>query len=169
MTFAHPETVEDLLNYRLNRLLASSGAMVTRLCEGKYGITRREWRLICILADHGAMSPSELAGRAHLERARVSRHISDLVAKKQVVRVPVPEDGRRARVDLTARGRKVHEELFPQSVGFNNLVLAALKPAEIAAFDKALRKLTDVADDLSASHPLKEKADRRHGGSRRLY
>ena len=40
MTFAHPETVEDLLNYRLNRLLASSGAMVTRLCEGKYGITQ---------------------------------------------------------------------------------------------------------------------------------
>lgn len=168
MSITHPQTVDDLLNYRLNRLLASSGAMVTRLCEGRYGITRREWRLICILADHGAMSPSELATRAHLERAAVSRHLTDLVAKKQVARVPVPGDGRRAVIDLTPRGRKVHDELFPQSVAFNNHVLAALGPRELAAFDLALARLTEVADALSASHPLEEKADRRHGGSRRL-
>lgn len=79
MSFARPATVEDLLNYRLSRLLESSGSMVTRLCEGRYGITRREWRLICILASQGAMSPSALAERAHLERARISRHGKSVV------------------------------------------------------------------------------------------
>lgn len=49
MSFARPATVDDLLNYRLSCLLASSGAMVTRLCEGRYGITRREWRLVALL------------------------------------------------------------------------------------------------------------------------
>ena len=78
MSLAEPATVHDLLNYRLDRLLAKSGSMIVRLCEGRYGITRREWRLICLLAAHGAMSPSELSERAHLERARVSRHITDL-------------------------------------------------------------------------------------------
>ena len=68
MSFSEPLSVDDLLNYRLSRLLASSGAMVTLLCEGRYGITRREWRMICILAAHGALSPSELAQQAHLER-----------------------------------------------------------------------------------------------------
>jgi DNA-binding MarR family transcriptional regulator len=168
MTFARPVTVEDLLNYRLSRLLESSGSMVTRLCEGRYGITRREWRLICILASQGALSPSELAERAHLERARISRHVGDLVAKKLVDRVGLEADKRRASVALNGRGRKLHEELFPQSVRFNNLVLEALRPAELAAFDAALTRLTAAADRISASQATGDKADRRHGGSRRF-
>ena len=168
MSFAQPATVEDLLNYRLSTLLAASGAMVTRLCEGRYGITRREWRLICLLAAHGAMSPSDLSRRAHLERARVSRHITDLVGKQLLARVPVPQDRRRARVDLTDSGRKLYHELFPQSVRFNNLVLEALGPAEKAVFDQALTRLTELAERLAHSDLLAEKADRRHGGSRRF-
>ena len=39
----HPEAANDLLMYRLNRLLAVAGSLVVRLCEGGYGITRREW------------------------------------------------------------------------------------------------------------------------------
>lgn len=167
MSFAQPATVDDLLNYRLNRLLASSGALVTRICEGRYGITRREWRLICILADHGAMSPSQLAERSHLERPRVSRHVSDLVIKKLFARVGDPDDRRRAWINITPRGRALHAEFFPQSVQLNNLVLSTLSKEELSAFDKALTKLTDAADDLVKSHPLPEKADRRHGGRRR--
>lgn len=168
MSFAEPSTVHDLLNYRLSCLLAGSGAMVTRLCEGRYGITRREWRLICILAVQGAMSPSELAAQAHLERARVSRHITDLVAKKLVTRLGVPEDKRRALVEINERGRKLYEELFPQSVRLNNRVLQALAPSELAAFDLALTRLTEVTEALGRSQLLTEKADRRHGGSRRF-
>jgi DNA-binding MarR family transcriptional regulator len=168
MSLADPRTVDDLLNYRLSRLFSASGAMVIRLCEGRYGITRREWRLIALLAAHGAMSPSELAQRAHLERARTSRHITELSARGLIRRRPLPGDGRRAEVELSAEGQRLYDELFPQSVRFNNEVLRALNPSELAAFDTALRRLTEVAERLSSSHPVPEKADRRHGGSRRL-
>lgn len=167
MSFSHPTTVEDLLNYRLNRLLASSGALVTRICEGRYGITRREWRLICILADHGAMSPSQLADRSHLERPRVSRHVSDLVSKGLFERIVDPDDRRRAWVDITTRGRALHAEFFPQSVQLNNLLLATLSASEIKAFDEALTRLTGTADQMVKSSSLEERADRRLGGRRR--
>ena len=168
MSFAQPVVVEDLLNYKLSRLLASSGAMVTRLCEGRYGITRREWRLICMLATQDGLSPSALAQRAHLTRARISRHIADLTEKKLVTRQIVATDKRRSRISLTAAGRTIHDELFPKSVAFNNRVLGALSPAELRKFDATLQKLTDVADALNASVAPEEKADRRHGGSRRF-
>ncbi|MCZ4316178.1 MarR family transcriptional regulator [Comamonadaceae bacterium G21597-S1] len=167
MTFTAPSRVEDLLNFRLNRLLASSGAMVTRLCEGRYGITRREWRMICILAAQGPLSPSELAEHAHLERARVSRHVTDLVSKNLIERLAVDTDKRRARLQLNQRGRDVFDELFPLSVAFNNQVLAALTPAQVAELDKTLDLLMEAADAISRSHPIPDKADRRHGGSRR--
>ena len=168
MSFAHPVAVDDLLNFRINRLLASSGSLITRLCEGRYGITRREWRLICILAADGAMSPTQLAVRSHLERPRVSRHVADLVAKQLLVRVADPDDRRRAQLDITARGRNLHAQFFPQSVKLNNLVLSVLTAAEADAFDRALTKLTQAADKLAKSTPFPEKADRRRSGRRHV-
>jgi DNA-binding MarR family transcriptional regulator len=168
MPLSDPRTVDDLLNYRLSCLLASSGAMITRLCEGRYGITRREWRLIALLAAHGAMSPSELAQRAHLERARTSRHITELTGRGLLRRRTDPDDRRRAELELSEEGRHLYQELFPQSVRFNDEVLSALSPSELAAFDGALAKLTEAAERIAATKPVAEKADRRHGGARRL-
>lgn len=166
MSLAAPRTVDDLLNYRLSCLLASSGAMVLRLCEGRYGITRREWRLIALLAAHGAMSPSQLAQRAHLERARTSRHITELAARQLIRRRVDAEDGRRAVVELTAAGQQLHDELFPQSARFHGEVVSALSASELRAFESALAKLTEAAERLAAAKPVAEKADRRHGGAR---
>lgn len=168
MSLSDPRTVDDLLNYRLSCLLAVSGAMITRLCEGRYGITRREWRLIALLAAHGAMSPSDLATRARLERPRVSRLITELVAKNIVARVGNPDDKRRALVRLTDEGQALYDELFPRTIGFNNQVLAALSAEELKAFDAALAKLTEEATRIASGKPVAEKADRRHGGARKV-
>lgn len=169
MSLADPRRSEDLLNYRLSRLLAASGAMVVRLCEGRYGITRREWRVIAMLAEHGPVSPSDLAQRTHLERGRVSALITQLVSKKLVQRLAVPGDARRAEVTLTTEGRAVYDDLRPQSAAFNAEVLSVLSAQERDAFDGMLQRLTEAAERLSATRPVIEKADRRHGGARRLH
>ena len=168
MSLKTPQDVHDLLNFKLSRLLENSGAMITRLCEGRYGITRREWRLIALLAAHGSVSPSELSDLAHLERGRVSRLITELSVKGLLRRQRVAHDGRRATLTLSAKGAALYAELFPQSVAFSDLVLRALSPAEQDAFDRALHKLTDEAERIAAARPVIEKADRRHGGARKL-
>ena len=168
MSLADPRGSQDLLNYRLSRLLAASGAMVVRLCEGRYGITRREWRLIAVLAEEGAMSPSQLAERTHLERGRVSALITQLTAKKLLQRGAVPGDARRAELNLTDAGRAVYQDLLPLSAAFQREVLGALSAEEQAAFEAMLRKITEAAERIAASRPVTEKADRRHGGARRV-
>jgi DNA-binding MarR family transcriptional regulator len=168
MSLAQPTIVDDLLNYRLSCLLDRSGAMIIRLCEGRYGITRREWRLVALLAAHGAMSPSVLAQRAHLEPGRTSRHITELLEKKLIRRTRVAEDARRALLELTAEGQALYDELFPQSVGLNNKVLAVLTYQELEVFDQALEKLTAAAERLASERPVPEKADRRRGGARKV-
>lgn len=45
----HPRKHDDLLNYRLKRLFSLGGAPAVRLCEGRYGIARNEWRMIAAL------------------------------------------------------------------------------------------------------------------------
>lgn len=48
------------------------------------------------------------------------------------------------------------------------MVLQALSPIELTLFDAALTRLTEVADKLCSTRPIAAKADRQHGGSRRI-
>jgi hypothetical protein len=47
-------------------------------------------------------------------------------------------------------------------------VPGVLSASEVAAFEKALAKLTVNAERIAAAKPVAEKADRRPGGARRL-
>ncbi|HMW53927.1 MAG TPA: hypothetical protein PKD33_17695, partial [Rhodocyclaceae bacterium] len=68
MTDAHrlraPRHVDELFLYRLMRLASSARPLVVRLCEQQFGITRREWSVLGLLAQHEGLSPSALAERA---------------------------------------------------------------------------------------------------------
>lgn len=169
MSLSQPQDLDDLLNYRLMRLFSVSGAPVIRLCEGRYGIARREWRIIALLAAHGPQAPSTLAERGDLDRARTSRAIGLLVAKKLAARVAQPGDARRAVVTLTNAGRALYDELFPQVAALNQEVLAVLEPALVDALDQALSRLTAHAGDVNRRRALDVSADRRSGGSRRHW
>jgi DNA-binding MarR family transcriptional regulator len=164
-----PRNLDELLNYRLMRLHAMSGAPVVRLLEGRYGIARREWRLLALLATHGALAPSELAARGDLDRARTSRAIGTLATKQLLERHEQPGDRRRAVVRLTAAGRRLYDEIFPQVAEINRRVVAQLPDALLEQFDAALAQLTRDAALVNRQVSLDVRADRRHGGTRRKW
>jgi len=141
---------------------------VIRLLEGRYGIARREWRLIATLATHGALSPSALAEQAHLDRPRTSRAVAVLAAKGLVLRTVVPRDARRARVALTPEGEALHAELFPQIARINAELVSVLDASALQALDDALGRLTAHALQQNAVLAQDVRADRRAGGSRRV-
>lgn len=157
-----PQRVEELLLYRVNRFYASAGAMVVRVCEGQFGITRREWRLIAWLADAGELSPSALAERASLDRARTSRAISSLVAKGLAERQVVAGDRRLATVRLSSQGRALHAQLMPRVAGINRAILEALSDTDVAQLDRLLGVLQARAAELLAGTDW-PKAQRRRG------
>jgi DNA-binding MarR family transcriptional regulator len=165
---AEADTLDDLLLYRLSRVLAVAGSMVIRLCEGRFGITRREWRVIALLARQEGLLSSELAQRAQLDRARTSRAVTSLVAKKLVKRQVGLGDRRQARLALSAAGRALHDELFPLVQRINRELLAPLTAAQVASFERALASLQQQADRMVVAHAELPKADRRRGGRNRL-
>lgn len=165
---ARPVEHDDLLNYRLKRLLAIAGAPAVRLCEGRYGITRQEWRVLAALVESGPMSPSQLAERTQLERAVASRRFTSLVDKRFAARSVQPGDARRAQVSATPAGQRVYAALFPQLAAINRRLMEALDAAEALALERALDKLTAQARKVQCEGDgIDARADRRHGGSRR--
>ncbi len=165
---AEPTSLDDVLLYRLSRLLASAGGMVIRLCEGRFGITRREWRILALLAQEEGLLSSQLADRAQLDRARTSKAITSLVAKKLVERRQKPGDRRQAALELTAAGRALYDELFPLVLEINRELLASLPEAEVGRLDQALAMLQRRADGMVAAVGADlPKADRSRGAARK--
>jgi len=160
----HPAAANDLLMYRLNRLLAVAGSLVVRLCEGGYGITRREWGLLMMLAQHPGMPPAELAQRLGLDRSRTSRAITSLLAKKLLTRDAMPGDRRQAVLSLTAAGRALHDDLFPQVKALNLDLLAGLDAEAVLALDLALADMQKRAEALVASRTDVPRTYRLRGG-----
>lgn len=158
----HPEVLGDLLIYRLGQLYATAGAMTLRVCEGEFGIPRREWRLLAVLGQGGELQPSELAERAELDRARTSRALASLQARGLVERRTVASDRRLALVGLTDEGRALHGRMLPRVAAINGALLTRLTDAQVAALDVLLGALQQQATQLLGASRW-PKADRRRG------
>lgn len=160
-----PQSINDLLLFRINRLLSVGGAPVIRLCEGAHGISRCEWRLLATIADAGGLMPSQLAQHAQLDRARTSKAITSLVQKKLVQREVQLGDKRKALVHLSGAGQALYAKLFPQVLVIHHELLGLLTGAEVTLLDGLLDKLQASANGVQ-KHASGPKADRRRGGHR---
>jgi DNA-binding MarR family transcriptional regulator len=161
-----PKATDELFLYRLSRLRAAGGRRVIRLCEGEFGITRREWGLLGLLARDDGILSSQLAERAHLDRARTSRAVSALVAKGLVRRTIRTGDRRAVALHLTDEGQAVNAALLPRVSAINRELLSVLSASELDLLDGLLLRLQVQADAMvpGADDP---KADRRRGGRKR--
>lgn len=161
-----PTEVEELLNVRLSRLAAAGGAPATRVLEGQYGISRRGWRIVALLAQHGSLSPSELAVAADLDRPRASRTVGSLVEQGWVRRQCQAHDARRARLTLSEAGRALHDQIFPEIRAINAAILEALDDAQLEALDQALSLLTAQAKVVNEHWAQGVRANRQAGHKR---
>jgi len=157
-----PSSLDDLLLYRLHHIQSVAGRIVVRWCEGDHGITRREWRMISLLADAGSLQPSQLAERAQLDRARTSKTITSLSDKALIVRSARPDDRRQVTLALTPAGHAIHAALYPKIVALNLDMLSALQVSEVAQLDDTLARLEKQAKHILTQLVL-PKANRRLG------
>jgi DNA-binding MarR family transcriptional regulator len=155
-----PRGIQELLLFRLSRILAIGGSMVTRLCEGQYGITRREWALLALVGQADEVTWSKIVEQSEIDEAPLSRAISSLVTKGLVSKRRVPSHG--MRVSLTDSGRALFDEFFPVTRSINVRLLEGLDSAQLAQLDAALDSIHRRAVALEEEAHL-PKADRRRG------
>lgn len=164
-----PRDITDLLNFRLAALVGASGAAVIRLCEGQYGVSRREWALLGLLAVRGAQAPSEIADQCHLDRTRVSRAITRLTAKGLIRRQTLDGDRRRASVALTPAGQALYRQLFEEVAAINRRLVETLSDGEVATLDTLLTALTEQAVRVKRQVATTVSTNRWRGGARRQW
>lgn len=155
------ERPNDLFLFRLTRLAATAGRPLTRLCEGRYGITRREWRLIVVLAQDGPQLSTELARRASIPPERTSRTVTELVNNGLATRATRSNDRRCVEIALTEAGRHVFTSLYPVVQQINAELLSTFSAIERQEIERLFMKLANVADKLPELLPDMPAVNRR--------
>lgn len=130
-----------MLLFRINRFFGAAGGVAMRMCEARFGLTRREWGVMATVAMNEGLLSSELAEKAQLDRARTSRALSGLEEKGWVRRQPLPGDRRRVAIHLTEEGRRMYGGILPAMAQIHMDLVSVLSDEEVAQFDAMLARL----------------------------
>jgi DNA-binding MarR family transcriptional regulator len=134
-----PFDLTRFLPYRL----AVASARVSRGLARRYaafGLTIPEWRVLAHLAGGEVLSVRDITVRVDMEKSKVSRAASRLVAAGYLAKTADPGDGRLVALSLTDQGRALMGRLVPLALAYEAEVLAALGD-QGAALGAALDRL----------------------------
>jgi DNA-binding MarR family transcriptional regulator len=140
--------LEDFLPHRLNVLSSLVSHALTRVYGQRYGIGIPEWRVLVTLGEYGVMTGKAIGAHTHMHKTKVSRAVAQLELRKLVTRRVNRRDLREAFLSLTPSGRSVYEEAAPIALEFTNRLSEVVAPSDRAAFDRAVRQLTERSAKL---------------------
>ncbi len=136
-----PLELERFLPYRLNVLAESVSRGLSRIYAERYGIGIPEWRVIATLGQYQPVTARDIGRHSRMHKTKVSRAVAELERKNLVTRNGNSADRREAPLVLTARGRRMYQDLAPRALGFAAELGAALSPAEQASLDRLIDRL----------------------------
>jgi DNA-binding MarR family transcriptional regulator len=104
----------------------------------RHGLNRPQWRMLALIGNQRDCTAAELVRRASLDAVAVHRAVQQLIDAGLVVRRQSREDGRLKPLRLSAKGRRVHDDIVPVARAIELRAFGALPAEEAAALRSAL-------------------------------
>ena len=111
----------------------------------RHDITEQQWRVLRVLAEAGPLEATELANYASILPPSLTRIIKALEERAFITRTRVEDDGRRARLAISAAGLALIEELAPERVAIYDAIERRFSAAKH-------ERLLDMLEELIRSH-----------------
>lgn len=146
--------------FQLYLAWSSANPMFVRLSEGRFNITRREWRILATLSYFERLSVSDLAQEVQLDLVRTSRAVTRLVEKGLLSKMKSSSNARLVWVSLEPSGYAVFEQMKPLVEELNQLLVQDLNTDELELLATILQKITQRAQQLNSSSLITDKARR---------
>ena len=133
--------LEKFMPYRLARLSSTVSSTIARAYDKEFGLSIPEWRVIAILGRFPGLSAVEVAEQTFLDKVAVSRAVTKLLKSGRIDREFADADRRRSILNLSEKGRGVHDRVAKLALEFEKNLLDGLDEADIESFDKVMDKL----------------------------
>jgi len=135
--------------FHLHMLAALSERYSEQYYRKLYDLNLPECRVVGIVGGQGTITFKRVCQYASLEKSYASRVINRLADRGFIAKVDNPQDQRSIILELTATGRKLHDELYRSTQAVNNELLSVLNQEQRREFMGYLLLLADNARDLT--------------------
>lgn len=147
--------LDRFLPYRLVTLAQRLSTALSTIYDEEFGISIAEWRILANLAEKGELNPTEIAVQTSMDKARVTRALKALRARRCLVQKRDAGDGRAYRLRLSAQGLTLYARIAPLALAWEADLLAALDAAEyrelMRLLDKLAQRAAHMGGDAGAS------------------
>lgn len=133
--------LEDFLPYRLSILSNTVSSTIASTYDKRFGLSIPEWRVIAVLGRFPGLSAVEVAERTLMDKVAVSRAVSKLLKSGRIDRQFADADRRRSILNLTEEGHRVHNEIAPLALQFEEDLLHGLDESEIRTLNVLVERL----------------------------
>ena len=140
--------LEDFLPYRLSITSHTVSTNIARVYEKRFGVSIPEWRVIAILGRYPGLSAVEVADRTLMDKVAVSRAVTKLIKNGRIDREFADADRRRSILNLSEEGRKVHNEIAPLALEFEQELVEDISEEDYEKFNATLEQLLEKARRL---------------------
>jgi len=134
--------VEDSVGYLVTRVRASIFAAV----DGElapFGISAAQGSILIYIAHGRGDRAADIARDYDYDTGSMTRMVARLVAKRLLRRVPDENDRRVQRLELTAAGKKLTEQMAAMAAKVLNQHLRGFTRAELEQLKALLRRMLD--------------------------
>lgn len=133
--------LEDFLPYRLSILSNTVSSTIARVYDKRFDLSIPEWRVIAILGRFPGISAVEVAERTLMDKVAVSRAVSKLIKNGRIDRQFADADRRRSILNLSEEGQRVHDEIAPLALKFEQDLLHGLGDEEVRMLNVLMERL----------------------------
>ncbi len=133
-----PNTMEDLTSVRIVRMSEIIQRISTHTIEAKYNLRSTDLRILNLLENLDSITVSEIARKTHVDKAWISRSLTQLDAKGLITRKADANDSRYTLICLTKKGRSLLKKVLPAAQANEQKMLQGIKEK---AFKKELNQL----------------------------
>jgi DNA-binding MarR family transcriptional regulator len=142
--------LDDFLPYRLAIAASTISEGLAEVYAKPFGVTIAEWRIIANLQHFGPLNAGCVAASSNLDKAKVTRALQRLQARRLIHRVTTKVDRRQIQVSLTPAGEQMFASIAARAQTWEAALVSVLTPAERTGLNTTLAKLTTRARDLHA-------------------
>ena len=133
--------LENFLPYRLAVLSNTVSTTVARAYDKRFNVSIPEWRVIAVLGRFPGLSAVEVAERTLMDKVAVSRAVTKLIKNGRIDREFADADKRRSILNLSAEGKKLHDEIAALALDFERDLLQGFSADEIDTLNNTMERL----------------------------
>lgn len=143
-------TLEQRITYRFAIISKRLTGSLAAMHKSKYGLNVNGWKVMTVVGRFGPLAAFEVAKFVSLDPDKVTRTVDQLVKQGYILRRQDKVDRRRISLSLSARGRKVHDEIEQVRCALEIEFLSVLDRSELSGLYATLDKLEASADAFSS-------------------